>query len=131
MGFARWVKENIGELLVLGTGMHFGEWWGKGIQKRYSTTETEKHWSLFNTSVWLENFDNSKPLCPSCCRVVPVLYYGLFSTSTISNTMSMLSGIGSVASPGCINPEGIVVYHEAGKVFFKKTFENDEGKWAS
>jgi hypothetical protein len=30
-GFAKWVKANHEELLKLGPGHHFGEWWGNGI----------------------------------------------------------------------------------------------------
>src|SRR5882762_4949927 len=35
-GFARWVYDNA-ETLVhdLGEGLHFGEWWGSGIQRGY------------------------------------------------------------------------------------------------
>jgi hypothetical protein len=29
-----------------------------------------------------------------------------------------------------MKPEGVVVYHVAGRVYFKKTIENDEGKGA-
>jgi hypothetical protein len=33
-GFAKWVHENEDELRTgLGPGFHYGEWWGKGIQK--------------------------------------------------------------------------------------------------
>ncbi|MCJ7726507.1 MAG: hypothetical protein MUP76_09000, partial [Acidimicrobiia bacterium] len=35
-GFARWVKDHEEELRTgLGAGLHFGEWWGQGIQRRY------------------------------------------------------------------------------------------------
>jgi hypothetical protein len=33
---------------------------------------------------------------------------------------------GSYAAPGYMNPEGIVVFHVAGNVGFKKTLEKDE-----
>jgi hypothetical protein len=33
---------------------------------------------------------------------------------------------GSRAAPGFMHPEGIVVYHVAGNVAFKKTFEKDQ-----
>ena len=28
-GFAKWVEENKAEILKLGQGQHFGEWWGE------------------------------------------------------------------------------------------------------
>src|SRR5678815_2758188 len=49
-GFATWVRDNATELLKLGPGRHFGEWWGAGIQRRYGLTE--KRWSLFNSGRW-------------------------------------------------------------------------------
>ena len=122
-GFAKWVKENADELFNLGTGTHYGEWWGSGIQRNYG--QTEKYWSLFNTKKWLNNFDNEKPLCPSCCRVVPVLYRGNFDTNFINSTMTLLKAKGSFAAP-YMNPEGIVIYHSAAGIYFKKTFEHDE-----
>lgn len=33
---------------------------------------------------------------------------------------------GSVAAPGFANPEGVVIYHTAGNVLFKKTLIKDE-----
>jgi len=33
---------------------------------------------------------------------------------------------GSLASPGFMLPEGIVIYHKASKTLFKKTLKNDE-----
>lgn len=40
-GFAAWAKENTTELFKLGEGRHFGEWWGKGIQRGYNMGERE------------------------------------------------------------------------------------------
>src|SRR6478609_4562760 len=63
-GFAAWVRDNREQLLQLGPGRHFGEWWGSGIQRRYGLTE--KRFSLFNVKRWGESR-------PACCHVVPVL----------------------------------------------------------
>src|SRR6266404_7201095 len=43
-GFAGWCEENKEELLKLGPGHHFGEWWGRGIQRTYGLNE--KRFSL-------------------------------------------------------------------------------------
>ena len=123
-GFANWASHNAQELLSLGEGVHWGEWWGQGIQRSYGATT--KNFSLFNTGMWLGDFDNTKPLCPPCCKVVPVLYRGEFSTDKIDCLMTELRSTGSHIMP-FMNPEGIVVWHEASRTFFKKTFENDEG----
>ena len=47
-GFARWAYEHKDELMQLGKGFHYGEWWGQGIQRGYGLDE--KRFSLFNTS---------------------------------------------------------------------------------
>jgi hypothetical protein len=124
-GFAAWAYSHMEELKTLGPGRHFGEWWGLGIQRKYG--QTEKHWSLFNTRKWLEDFANSKPLCPSCCRVVPVLYRGDFDTTVIRDCLGAMRDQGSWAAPGFMKPEGLVIYHDAAQVMFKKTIEKDEG----
>src|SRR3972149_2228793 len=49
-GFAKWAYANKDELLKLGPGIHFGEFWGMGIQRGYNLEE--KRFSLFNTSRW-------------------------------------------------------------------------------
>ena len=51
-GFAKWVEENKQEILKLGVGRHFGEWWGGGIQRGYNLPKGEKRFSLFNVSRW-------------------------------------------------------------------------------
>lgn len=117
-GFSKWAHENKDELLKLGEGAHFGEWWGQGIQRKYGLSE--KRFSLFNVGRW--NNDN----CPTCCSVVPTLYIGDFCTAKINGVMSMLEVNGSAAAPGFMKPEGIVIYHKQANVLFKKTFENDD-----
>lgn len=118
-GFAAWVEQNREELLKLGPGRHFGEWWGAGIQRKYGLDH--KRFSLFNTSRWEDD-----AVRPACCHVVPVLYKGVFSTVEIEEALHKLRLDGSVAAPGFGNPEGIVAYHVAAGVGFKKTIEKDE-----
>lgn len=40
--------------------------------------------------------------------------------------MADLAMGGSVASPGFMKPEGVVIYHAQANVLFKKTFEKDD-----
>jgi len=114
-GFAKWVKENAEELMQLGPGLHFGEWWGQGIQRNYGLKE--KRFSLFNVSKWEEDR-------PECCHVVPILYKGMFDTEIVQQVLCGLE-MGSVAAPGFMKPEGIIVFHTAGNNLFKVTCEND------
>lgn len=120
-GFASWAYDHKDELLTLGIGRHFGEWWGNGIQRGYGLPKGEKRFSLFNVKRWGDDY-----IRPKCCHVVPVLYTGVFNTEMVLETMNYLWLNGSSAAPGFMNPEGVVVYHTAGNVMFKKTFEKDD-----
>lgn len=120
-GFAKWVEKNKEELLTLGPGHHFGEWWGPGIQRGYGLKE--KKFSLFNVSKW----SDPEPR-PKCCDVVPVLWRGNMDEvyAGIQATMSVLEVMGSQCSPGFMRPEGIVIFHVQSGYLFKKTLEKDE-----
>ena len=119
-GFAAWVAKNADELLQLGPGQHFGEWWGSGIQRGYGLKE--KRFSLFNVSRWTDSR-------PACCGVVPTLFRGKFDALDVRLLMTELQNTGSLAAPGFMKPEGIVLFCTANNALFKKTFEkDDEGK---
>jgi hypothetical protein len=119
-GFAKWVQDHADELRDgLGEGLHFGEWWGQGIQRGYGLDE--KRFSLFNTKRWRDPADR-----PWCCHIVPVLAYYTFNTGTIELKLNQLKRWGSQAAPGYMNPEGIVVYHTGANALFKVTLENDD-----
>lgn len=115
-GFAAWVEQHADELRSLGQGRHYGEWWGAGIQRNYGLSE--RRFSLFNVARWGESR-------PDCCHVVPVLYRGEFHTDAIEGCLNDLFFNGSQAAPGFLKPEGIIVFHIAGNVGFKKTLEKD------
>lgn len=120
-GFAKWVAEHADELRELGPGRHYGEWWGQGIQRRYGLTE--KRFSLFNVAKW------DDPLVrPACCSVVPTLAIGSFDTYVILGALQDLRIGGSVAAPGYMSPEGIVIYHTASGHLYKKTLDNYAAK---
>ena len=118
-GFAKWALTNKEELLKLGVGHHFGEWWGIGIQRGYCNPQ--KTLSLFNTKKWLNN-----PDLPKCCSVVPVLFEGIFNSVNIESTLNVLAVEGSKAFPTYPHPEGIVIWHKAAQIYFKKTIEKDD-----
>lgn len=120
-GFARWVEEHAEELRALGTGRHFGEWWGGSIQRGYGLKE--KRFSLFNVSRW---FDDA--VRPKCCHVVPVLYAGGFNADAIAETTRALSRAGSRAAPGFMNPEGVVIFHVPSQHLYKWTAGGDGHK---
>ena len=135
-GFARWAADNKDELMQLGPGSHFGEWWGQGIQRKYGLSE--RKFSLFNVSRWCLHGETPtqipsadprivkmQDVLPACCHLVPVLWQGLFTAAWPEQMLNRLNNGGSVAAPGFMNPEGIVVFHVAGNVGFKMTLDND------
>jgi hypothetical protein len=103
-GFASWVECNSYDLTDLGPGRHYGEWWGKGINRNYG--QTGRKFSLFNVTRW------TNEILPTCCSTVPVLYEGE-ETIAMDHTYSVLDQMydtGSTAAPGFMKPEGIVVW---------------------
>lgn len=118
-GFSRWAHEHKDDLMRLGVGSHFGEWWGAGIQRKYGLSE--KRFSLFNVHRW-----GDAEARPKCCYVVPTLYVGEFTTEAVGTAVERLRTLGSEAEPGFMNPEGVIVYHTAAKTMFKKTLDRDQ-----
>ena len=126
------MEKNWEELLQLGPGHHFGEWWGLGIQRGYGLTE--RRFSLLNVGRWAANNAcvlEGRERVPECCHVVPILYRGAFCTGLINGHLEDLGRFGSRAAPGFMDPEGVMVYHTATNQLFKKTLKGDEeGKHA-
>jgi len=118
-GFSKWVLEHLEEIVKLGPGRHFGEWWGHGINHGYGLKE--KRFSLFNVSRWADD-----TVRPASCYVVPVIARGDFNDGTIGAAMEELRINGSRAAPGYMKPEGIVIFHTASNSLFKKTLEHDD-----
>lgn len=135
-GFRAWAWEHVGELFeCLGPGRHFGEWWGRGIQRGYNLDH--RRFSLFNVRrwrhaindrwnehPWLAEYEKRQKV-PACCHVIPILSINPFGAGFINLILAGLGESGSVAAPGFMQPEGIVIYHTAGNNLFKITFEND------
>jgi len=137
-GFAKWVQEHAEELLELGEGRYFGEWYGKGIQVGYELNE--KRFALFNVNKWHKYTDEKRLVsidpqtkeerytspAPKCCEVVPILWQGEFHSRHIERCLNELKLNGSYIVPGFMDAEGIVIYHSASGQLFKKTLQNDE-----
>jgi len=142
-GFARWAYDHESELRELGPGRHFGEFWGSGIQRGYGLQQGEKRYSLFNVIRWCLNGQIPQPIpilknnnprevvrlqevLPPCVGLVPILWRGNFDDINIPYILKDLAITGSYASPGFLSPEGIVIFHVAGNMGFKKTLERDD-----
>lgn len=140
-GFAAWVEAHKEEVLKLGPGRHFGEWWGSGIQRGYGLAKGEKRLSLFNVSRWClhghepQQIPTADPriikmqdVLPECIGLVPVLRRVNFDriSDASESALHELKERGSIAAPGFMKPEGIVIFHVAANYGFKKTLEKDE-----
>lgn len=129
-GFGGWVQDNKLELGKLGPGVHYGEWWGCGIQRGYGLTDGERRFSLFNTSRWMEAYQarlaGHENEFPSCCHVVPLLGVHTFDTAYVEKVVIDLQEYGSKAAHGYMKPEGVIVFHAASGQLFKRLIENDE-----
>jgi len=123
-GFAGWVQDNYEELLKLGEGTHFGEWYGSGIQRGYGLYNGDKRFALFNR----DRYDNEER--PECCEVVPSLYRGEFNKDTVNCALSGLAMTGSFVVDDYPSPEGIIVWLYGPRIYLKATFDHPEGKWA-
>lgn len=129
-GFAAWVYEHATEIVrLLGEGLHFGEWWGRGIQRNYGMED--RRFSLFNAERYDHlNHDDAAIFDGSRLSTVAVLYSGTFAEAAICQALTDLGDYGSVAAPGFMNPEGICIYHTQTRNVFKVTLDNnDAGKW--
>lgn len=110
-GFAQWVQLNAEQLIKdLGIGYHFGEWWGKGIQRGYELDH--KRFSLFNPTKHSE-----------VCYNIPLLKS--LTQDEFDNTLwkeqftAELQEFGSLAAEGYMKPEGLVIYAERAKAYWK------------
>lgn len=140
-GFAAWVEENKDELTKqLGYGVHFGEWFGEGIQKNPLGIEG-KRFALF--SPW--KFQGTQKLDieeSDLVEFVPVLFEGQADFMTIPTVLTNLGHFGSrVAGAARYVPEsfdgpvgdftvankaeGIIVWHRETQQKYKILLEND------
>jgi hypothetical protein len=107
--FAKWVKENAVQLINdLGVGYHYGEWWGQGINRGYGLDH--KRFSLFNLRKQ-----------SSICYNVPVISMqeGRFDMESLNIDVEYLKKNGSFAAPEYMKPEGLVIYAEKAKCYWK------------
>lgn len=137
-GFSRWAHGHKDELMCMGPGRHFGEWWGNSINRGYGLPNGDRRFSLFNVDRWClhdaspavrhmadPTITKLQDKLPACVGLVPKIWCGLFDDFHAEIVIGYLRQHGSLAVPGFMRPEGIVIWHSAGDVCFKKTLEHD------
>jgi len=126
-GFGVWVHELREELRRLGSGLHYGEFHGAGIQRKYDLTD--RRFASFE--YWRTDIE-----IPGVC-VVPVLYEGPIDgiwTDAYDQLISVwdycvngLKSKGSVLHKGFMKPEGVVItFKNMNRAKFKRLCENDK-----
>lgn len=125
-GFAAWVYENAGALTdVLGYGVHFGEWFGEGIQKNPLGIEGKR---FAHFSPWKFNDMEKERIQESgLVEFVPVLFEGQADYMTIPNVIDNLRAFHSYV-PGAkwdAKAEGIIVWHRETQQKYKILLDND------
>jgi hypothetical protein len=139
-GFAAWVHDNAEDVVLLGTGDHYGEWAGGSIQRRYGEHAPTKRFALFNVGRWHSPGEDAREVgtehkakqtvvCPPCMETVPVIYRGPHSQGNIQKALDLLeTEHGSWFAPGSFKAEGIIVYLEAARTGYKITLGGDGHK---
>lgn len=126
-GFYSWVRERARTLVTdLGVGHHYGEFYGKGIQRGYDLGS--KRFALFNIVKFEAAARGLNTFATPGLDVVPLLG----TEDTFSGAAAMveehlyeLGKYGSILVEGFEKPEGLVVYHAKSDARFKVTLEND------
>jgi len=133
-GFAAWVEANADELRKLGPGRHYGEWYGRGIQRGYGLSD--RRFALFNVKRWhaaggtgiLWESGNggvsATAEAPACCQVVPLLR--VVDPNEIEDVI-MFFCVSRIV-PGYEKPEGVVICHGPSGNLYKYTFGGDGHK---
>lgn len=119
-GFSQWISRYAEQAAQLGPGIHYGEWYGSGINRGYGLINGTKRFALFNAFRWKEHR-------PAPFDVVPVLWSGSGDDLNLGIKLAIdsLELRGSVAAPGFMNPEGIIIYSDETKIMWKKYLVND------
>ena len=101
----------------------------KEIIRYFSCQKCYNIWYEVWNAPDLDNFflGEKQEYCPECCYVVPIIAKcDMMDSEFIMRALNHLEMNGSIAAPGFKPAEGIIIYHTAGNLYFKKTILNDE-----
>lgn len=114
--FASWVAYHSQELIeALGVGVHYGEWWGSGINRGYGLSH--RYFTLFNPAGYGLPPADVQVNNGLLLGVVPVLHTGKYTD--IISVACDLDENGSKAVPGYEHPEGVVCFHSGSRQLYK------------
>ncbi len=126
-GFGAWVRANADDLAtILGPGRHYGEWWGQGVARGYGVTG--KRFSLFDTRRYGADWTGlDYELSGVILGVVPVVAAGPFTAELVEHAKLRLEHEGSLAAPGYMRPEGMVIRWADNGHVMKVVWDKGEG----
>lgn len=113
-GFAEWAYGHADQLFeFFGSGRHFGEWWGVGIQRGYGLVE--RRFTPFNSGLYgTTTFPSTEPPLPANVALIPVLWTGPMVDLDIGVQQSMNAlARNSFAAPGFHRAEGCMIWSRA------------------
>jgi len=120
-GFGQWVADNKEELSKLPEGIHYGEWYGKGINRNYGLSD--RRFMLFNFHRYA-NLD----VLPSVVELETVLEEGISPTrlaeAVRKHKMDLLTA-GSLHVPGFIRTEGLIIRSRLSAKVYKEVWSKD------
>ncbi|WP_326554639.1 RNA ligase family protein [Micromonospora sp. NBC_01813] len=113
-GFAEWVSAEAEALVeLLGPGRHYGEWWGAGINRNYGLSERR----------WTPLHPKRQVSAPEIgIQPLPMLYEGAFTVFMVQEAIEHLRCNGSMAAPGFMEPEGVLIFGGPGWTVFRARF---------
>ncbi len=142
-GFARWAYYHQDELFnILGPGRHFGEWWGRGIGRKYNMEHNV--FSVFNNGRFYKT-DPGTTMDSMSTRAatssifdqvsaVPLIYTGEYNSPDMNMAIAELAN-GSSKAAAAYNvdfkdPEGVCYYFREFDKVAKLVFANPgKHKW--
>jgi len=123
-GFRQFVADNHDELLKLGVGTHYGEWYGSKINRNYGLDHNK--FMLFNRnryeaaihkqqtieSICPGELSNPDDLFPACVTIETILCDNISFDElsyAVANSLDALNDYGSAHVQGFMKPEGLIV----------------------
>jgi hypothetical protein len=125
-GFGEWVMENERALIELPEGFHYGEWYGRGINRNYGLKD--RRFMLFDYARYDKLITNNNilgDLIETETVLADVVTYDYLSIAIKLNS-ACLSVEGSVHVRGFSDPEGLIIRSKLRPAVYKYIIRKDE-----
>lgn len=121
-GFGTWVKENEEKLLNLPEGFHYGEWYGRGINRNYGLKD--RRFMLFNLERYVNLFNElDLPTALEPETVIAFLTGDEDLHDQLKCIRESLQENGSLHVPGFMKTEGIILRFRLSAKVYKEVWD--------